>query len=116
MHTLTVVLAAVLALALTAAGVPKIAKLASARDNAVHLNLPMNLSRGIGALEVAAAGGLLIGFVLPWLAIAAAIGVVLLMIGAVIAHARMKDPMPMMLPAIGYAMLAAAVLVLQLNY
>lgn len=115
MHNLTVVLTAILALALIAAGTPKILNAASAQKNAAHLNLSIGLSRGIGILEIAAAAGLLAWFVLPWLAIAAAGGVVLLMIGALIAHARAHDRPPAMLPASGYGILATALVALQLH-
>lgn len=50
--------------------------------------------RLVGASEVAAAAGLLIGLIwrqAEWLAVAAGIGICALMIGALMAHARVED-------------------------
>lgn len=56
-----------------------------------HLGVSRALGRVIGALEIAAAFGLLIGLAFGWLGVAAATGLVLLMVGAVIAHVRAGD-------------------------
>ncbi|MGC5015998.1 DoxX family protein [Streptosporangium sp. DT93] len=45
----------------------------------------------IGALELAAGAGLLIGLAVRWLGVAAAAGLVLLMAGAVVTHVRAGD-------------------------
>ena len=50
--------------------------------------------RLVGASEVAAAAGLLIGLIwrqMEWLAVVAGIGICALMIGALMAHARVED-------------------------
>lgn len=116
MHILTIVLTAVLAFALAGAGIPKLVNGHSTRASAEHLGITVNLNRAIGVLELAAAVGVLVGLVLPWLGVAAAIGVVLLMMGAVTTHVRAKDALAAMAPAIVYGLLAAAVLVLQIKY
>jgi DoxX-like family len=69
--------------------------------------------RGIGALEVAAALGLVVGLFVAALGVAAAAGSVLLMVGAVVSHLRVKDgPDHYVLPAV-LAVLAGVVAVLR---
>jgi hypothetical protein len=70
----------------------KIAGLPMARAAAEHFGIPWNGYRGIGVLEWAALAGLLIGLGVPALGVAAATGIVLLMIGAMIFHLRAGDP------------------------
>jgi hypothetical protein len=45
----------------------------------------------LGALEFAGAAGLLAGHLWPWLGVAAAVGVVLYFIGAIVSHLRVGD-------------------------
>jgi uncharacterized membrane protein YphA (DoxX/SURF4 family) len=47
--------------------------------------------RLVGVLEVAGALGLAAGFVVPMLGIAAVVGLALLMVGGIVAHARAQD-------------------------
>lgn len=56
-----------------------------------ELGVQRRMAAVIGALELAAVAGLLVGFIVPWIGIAAAAGLVLLMIGAVVAHHRAGD-------------------------
>jgi len=110
-YVVTIVLSVLLAVAFLGAGGTKLAGLAMQRGNAEHLNIPYVAYRGIGALEVAGALGLLIGLAVPALGIAAAIGLVLLMIGAAIAHLRNGDGINAVLPSVILFLLAAATLV-----
>jgi uncharacterized membrane protein YphA (DoxX/SURF4 family) len=88
----TVILTIVLCVAYLASGAMKIAGLPMARAAAEHFGIPWNGYRGIGVLEWAALAGLLIGLGVPALGVAAATGIVLLMIGAMIFHLRAGDP------------------------
>jgi len=56
-----------------------------------HVAVAAALWRVIGALELAAAAGLVAGLFNPALGVAAAIGVSLLLAGAVVAHLRVDD-------------------------
>ena len=72
------------------------------------------LSEIIGLLEVLGAIGIMLA---PWwlpLSVAAATGLILLMIGAAIAHLRAKDPIQLAAPALGSALLTAAAVGLQI--
>lgn len=77
-----------------------------------HLGVPMPGLKVIGALEIAGGLGLLGGlFCLP-LGVAAAAGLVALMVGAVIFHLRASDPARAAVPAIaiGVVTLVAGIL------
>jgi hypothetical protein len=65
----------------------------------------------LGAAEIAGAAGVLVGLSVKPLGIAAAIGLVLVSVGAVAAHVRLKDGLHAA-PAVVALVLAAATLVL----
>ena len=72
-----------------------------------RLGVAPGLWRGIGILEVAAAVGLAVGSRSPRLVSAAAVGLVLLLIGAIGAHARSHD-LSNAAPAVGLLLLTIA--------
>jgi uncharacterized membrane protein YphA (DoxX/SURF4 family) len=80
-----------LALIFLASGIPKIIGAKLMHETAEHFSLPALAVRCIGALEVAGSAGLLVGLPFAPLGIAAAIGLALLMAGAVTFHIREKD-------------------------
>lgn len=53
----------------------------------------------IGCLKIALAGGLIAGFWIPGLAPIAGGGIALLMLGAILMHAKVRDPLTKSLPA-----------------
>lgn len=69
------------------------------RENATHLRISSKLARFIGWCQLAAVIGLVAGLWWSAFAIAAAIGLLLLMVGAVIFHRRVGDPIKEMVPA-----------------
>ncbi len=86
--TWVLVPAALLAAALTASCVRKAQHAPSSVDLRDQLAVAPRLWAGIGVLEGCAALGLLVGLVRPAVGTAAAVGVALLMTGAIIAHRR----------------------------
>ncbi|SDZ95686.1 MULTISPECIES: DoxX family protein [unclassified Mycobacterium] len=116
MHAYSMIAAAALAIILVAAGAPKIVNAPSAQRHAEHLGVPHALNRAIGLLELVAVAGLLAGFILRPLAIAAATGVTLLMIGAAGSHIRVHDRILAVVPALAVGATAAAILVLELGH
>lgn len=112
MHIAFIVVSALLALEMAAAGVPKLLQLIAVRKNAEHLGLSVGLHRMIGAAEVAAAIGLLVGIACQPLSIVTGIAVFFLMCGAVGYHVKAHDKVPNMLPAVLTAVMAVAVAVL----
>lgn len=100
MFIVTVVLAVLLALAFGAGGGQKVAGVKSAMDSADHVRFSHNAYKGIGALELLAAVGLLVGLAVWPLGVAAGAGLVLLMIGAIITHIRVGDKIAQFAPAL----------------
>jgi hypothetical protein len=115
MFVATVILSVLLALAFAGAGVPKILAQPKMVEVAAHFGLSIGSFRIIGVAEVAAAAGLLIGLAWAPLGIAAAAGLVLLMIGAIVFHVRAKDPVAAMAPVVVLAVLSVVTLVLRIT-
>jgi hypothetical protein len=112
MSTPTIVLAVVLAAIFLLLGAAKLAAVPAMRQAAAHVGMTTTHYRLLGALEVAAAAGLLAGLRITALGAAAAAGLILLMAGAVVIHLRSGDPAARCLPAAVVGALAAAHLVL----
>lgn len=91
-------------------GLAKILGRAGMPERAAHVGLSAAAYRRIGVLEVLAALGLLVGLILPAVGIAAASGLVLLLLGAVGVHLRNGDEVRRVAPAVVLAVLAAAYL------
>ena len=108
MFIVTVVLTILLALTFAVTGGQKVAGVKSARDNADHLHFSHNASKGIGVLELLAAVGLLAGLAVWPLGVAAAAGLLLLMIGAVTSHIRAGDTIKIFGPALALGVLSLA--------
>lgn len=98
--TVLAVLAISLAVFYLLLGVSKVSATAPMRDRAAHVGMSVDTFRGIGALEVAGAVGLLLGGFVPALGAAAGVGLLLLMVGAVVTHVRNGDGWRQMTPAI----------------
>lgn len=111
---MAVIASILLALVATASAVPKLTGTRQMLDEATHLGIPRTGYIVIGALELAAAAGLLAGLAVPPLGIAAAGGLVLMMTGAVISHLRAGDRAAALAPALGVGLLSAATLALLL--
>ncbi|MDM4723043.1 DoxX family protein [Micromonospora sp. WMMA1363] len=112
MRFLVVSLTLVLASILLAVAVPKLTGQVQMRERMAHLGVSPGRTRMIGGLEIAAVGGLLLGLLWPPIGVAAAIGVVLLMIGAAVYHARAKDPVSVTVVPVVFAAAAGALAVL----
>jgi uncharacterized membrane protein YphA (DoxX/SURF4 family) len=80
--------------------------------NMDRLGVPMPIRVLVGVAEVAAAVGLLVGLAVTPLNVAAAAGLVALMIGALTYHARAKDPVKEYAPAVVLGLLSTGLLVL----
>jgi len=106
------VLLVVLALPFLGSGVMKIVGASAMRSSADHLGLSFSSYRLIGVLEVLGAAGLLVGIAWRPAAIAAAVGLALLMVGAIGYHRRAHDAPGEIAPPVvlGVLSLAGAVL------
>lgn len=104
----TVALAAVFGLL----GVAKAAAAPPMRDRAEHLGYSVGAFRVVGLLELAGAVGLVVGLAWTPLTLLAAAGLVILLVGAVLSHARAGDPVALMVPALVVAVATIALAVL----
>ena len=109
------VLTAVSAAVVTATGAAKLAAVPDMRSRADHLGFSVGGFRAIGALELAGAAGLVTGLAWAPIGIAAAVGLVAMMGGAVVAHVRAGDRPVDAGPALVVGAAVVAVLVLQVR-
>lgn len=80
-----------LATLFTALGIAKLVPLPAMRTAAAHLGYSTSQYRAIGSVELAAAIGIPLGLAVHPIGVAAAIGLVLLMLGAARAHIANRD-------------------------
>ncbi len=107
-----IVLTLLLAAVILAVAVPKVAGQAQMRERMAHVGVSPARTQMIGGLEVLAVAGLLLGLLWWPIAVAAAVGLTLLLIGAAGYHARAKDPIPVVLVPVVFALATAALAVL----
>ncbi|WP_420111514.1 DoxX family protein [Pseudactinotalea sp.] len=110
--TVGTIMALMLAVVLAAIGVTKLLALPPARREADHLGFAVRHYRLIGGAELAAAIGLSAAPLWTPAAIAACIGLVVLLIGALVTLRRAGDPATRALPAIGLGLMTTATAVL----
>ncbi|WP_439381462.1 DoxX family protein [Amycolatopsis lexingtonensis] len=92
-------------------GAAKLFALAPMRERAAHAGFSVTAYRGIGALEIAGAAGLLLGLAVPVLGTLAGAGLLLLLAGALVTHVRNRDGLRDLVPALVCAALVAGYLV-----
>jgi Mn2+/Fe2+ NRAMP family transporter len=109
MHIATIVVSVLLAAAYVLAGASKVGGTRQMMEAADHFGIFRLAYRGIGALELLGAIGLLAGLVIGPLGTVAAICLVVLMVGAVSTHLRAHDPVQRATPAAALGLVAAAV-------
>ena len=116
MSALPLLAAAVLVVAVfLALGSAKVLALAPLRARAAHLGFSTDAYRAIGALEIAGAAGVLLGLAVPPLGALAAVGLLLLLAGAVVAHLRNGDSPRLLAPALVAGLLVVAYLIVLLG-
>jgi uncharacterized membrane protein YphA (DoxX/SURF4 family) len=91
MSIATIVLSALLAVAFLGSGGLKVAGAKQSLQIRDQLRIRTGLWTVIGVLEAAGGAGLLVGLAIPAIGIAAAVGLGLLMAGAIGAHVRASD-------------------------
>ena len=111
MFIATVIVSVLLALAAIGSGLGKLSKHPKAIEPLQHVGVPTSAAPALGALEVAGGIGVLAGLYWAPLGVAAATGLALFFLGAVIAHLRAGDRAVQ--PALGLLVLSIAALVLR---
>jgi hypothetical protein len=111
--TAKVVVTALLAALFGFAGVIKLAGVRQSLAIRDHLGVKPVQWRLIGSLELAGVAGVLVGLSWPPIGVAAAIGLTLLIVGAIVIHVRASDSVADTAPAVIGLGLAVATAVLQ---
>jgi len=111
--TAEVIVTASLAALFGFAGLIKIAGLRQSLAIRDHLGVKPVQWRLIGLLELAGVAGVLVGLVWPPIGVAAAIGLALLVLGAIVFHVRASDSVADTAPAVIGLGLAVATAILQ---
>jgi hypothetical protein len=98
--TATSILAGLLVVAFAALSSAKLAAVPAMRTRAEHAGFSVSAYRRIGALEILAVAGLLVGAFVPVIGALAAVGLLLLLGGAVLVHLRNGDGVREIVPAL----------------
>ena len=109
------VLSLLLALACMGPASAKLAGAPAVRESAAHFGIPWNRYRLISVPELAAAIGVVAGLRLHALGVAAACGMAILLIAALIAHRRARDSIATMAPALAAFAVTAGYLAVALT-
>lgn len=104
------ILAAVLAIGFLCLGLAKVLALPSMRQRAARLGFTAAAYRLIGVAELAGAVGLLVELAAPVIGILAAVGLLLLLAGALTTHVRHRDSVHEAGPAVLFSLVDAAYL------
>src|SRR6478752_7667155 len=96
----TAILAGVLVAAFAVAGAAKLAAVPAIRARAAHVGMSVAAYRRIGILEILGVLGFLVGALVPVIGALAAVGLLLLLGGAMVAHVRSGDGPRELVPAI----------------
>ncbi len=114
MAVASVVLSSMLAALFAVLGVAKVLRQSSMIARTERLGFSVRAIQGIGALELAGAAGLVAGmFWLP-VGVAAAVGLVALLVGAAVSHRRAGDGVKEIFPPLWLGLISAAAAVLAL--
>jgi hypothetical protein len=111
----TSILAGLLVVAFAALGSAKLAAVPAMRARAAHVGFGVSAYRRIGLLEVLAVLGLLVGALVPVIGALAAVGLLLLLGGAVLTHLRKGDGVREIAPALVLGLVTLTYLLLVLG-
>ncbi|TFE24547.1 DoxX family protein [Cohnella luojiensis] len=115
MDIVSIVLQALLAAAFFMSGLTKISGMKMQVDSFNHLKLPQWFRVVTGLVQWVGVTALIIGFWEPSWAAAGGLWLGAMMIGATLAHARVKDPVKLMFPAIILTLLSLAAFFLRMS-
>jgi len=108
----TTILAVLLVAAFAILGSAKLAAVPAMRARADHVGFSVSAYRRIGALELLGVAGLVVGIAFPAVGALAALGLLLLLGGAITTHVRNGDGLKEIAPAVVLSVGAAVYLVL----
>ncbi|TDC61263.1 DoxX family protein [Micromonospora sp. KC207] len=107
-----IALSVILAAVFMVVGVQKLVGERRIRERLDHLGVSAGLTRIVGALELAAVVGLFVGLLWSPAGVAAAVGLVPLMVGAAVYHVRARDSFAVTAMPVAFGVAAAALAML----
>jgi hypothetical protein len=111
----TPILAGLLVLAFAATGSAKLVAVPAMRARAAHVGFSVSAYRRIGLLEVLGVLGLLAGAFVPVIGAAAAVGLLILLGGALVTHLHNGDGVRELAPALVLGLVTLTYLLLMLG-
>lgn len=114
MTTVIVILSIILGVAFIAAGAAKVTKQKAMVQAADHLGVSQQNYQYIGGLEILGGVGVLLGIGLQTIGWLAALGLLITMVGGVVAHLRKGDGPNVFAPAAGLGVLSLVVMILDI--
>ena len=117
MQTLAIILGILLATGFVSSGAMKLMKKPMAIAVKDKFNLPANTFNLIGIAEVLGGIGLLVGLFnnMEWIGFFAAVGLIILMVGALWYHSKVKDEIKEYIPALALIILTIVYLIVLAN-
>ena len=88
MEITRIILSIALALLLLSTGAGKLAGLASSHQIRDSINVSALAWKAVGVFELLIVAGLVVGIWLPWIGVFAALGVIVIMLGAIVTRVR----------------------------
>jgi hypothetical protein len=113
LQVLMLVSGALCALVMVAAGIGKVTGQPAMRASADHFSIPWDRYRLIGFAEIAGALGIVLGIWSKGVGLAAGLGAVALLAGAVMFHVRFRDAIKVAAPALVALAVAATYVTVQ---
>lgn len=113
MFVLTVILSVLTAAAFIPSGVGKLTGATQMVEGLTNIGVSPSLRNTIGVLELLGSAAVIIGLWVEWLGILAAIGLLLLMAGALIYHARARDEAKNFVPPASLLVLTLVLLIVR---
>jgi len=115
MDILSYILQGLLGLAFLGGGLAKLFGAKANVDNFNHLGLPQWFRVVTGLVEVVGAAAAIVGYWEPSWAAAAGLWLAVTMLGAVLAHVRIKEPIKQSVPALVLLVLSLVLFLVQLD-
>lgn len=115
MHLTLIILGTFLGVSIFFSAIGKIKRIPGAVEAIAHVGVKESQYNQLAALEILGALGLLVGVWIKPIGIAAALGIVLYFVGAITAHAKKKDSIAQIFPALFLFVISAVVFYLQLQ-
>ena len=115
MNTLLIIVGGFIGLSIAFSAIGKIKRIPGAIEAIAHVGVKEKQYNQLALLEILGSLGLLVGIWIKPIGVAAAFGITLYFVGALLAHLRIKDKFSKMFPALFLLLISVATLILELK-